>query len=108
MRGACDYAFCIDVNMPSLTCGGHPLELTGDASLEYFVEPADADSGFPRQTYDVWLTDLTIALVTCPDCARHLTVDATDLASLRARAAMELMTTHRSALEAACEEDHGS
>ena len=105
MRGACDYKFCIDVEEPGLTCGP-ATEVSGEATLEYFVEPSDADSGFPTQTYEVWLCDLTITHIGCPECSRQLSVDATELAKLRARAAMALMTTHRDALEAACKEDH--
>ena len=106
MRGSCDYNFCVDVVEPGIACGD-PVEVSGTATLEYFVEAPDADSGFPTQTYDIWVCDLEVTHVACPECARPLAVGATDLASLRARAAMALMTTHRASLEAACKEDHG-
>ena len=106
MRGACDYKFCIDVQEPGVACGD-PVEVSGDAVLEYFVELADPDSGFPTKTFDIWLCDLEVTNIACPECARVLQTDETQRACLRARAAMELMTTHRSALEAACKEDHG-
>jgi hypothetical protein len=104
----CDAPFSLELHVAGIGCAygeNWPVQVDGTVVIEYFVERPDADSGFSRQTYDVWLCDLTINRVTCPECDRVLAPAPADLATLRARAAMDLMTTHRASLEDAAKED---
>ncbi|CAB4124922.1 hypothetical protein UFOVP62_43 [uncultured Caudovirales phage] len=104
-RGLCDYRFQVEVEGG---CGDGPLLASGLAALEYCVEAADPDSGVPRPTFDVWVADVTIDTTTCPDCDRALRLTQDEQATVRARAAMALMTAEYSSLQQAAQEDHGA
>lgn len=103
MRGLLDYRFAVE--LPG-GCNDGPLLASGHASVEYCVEPADREAGIPHATYDCWVADLTVAKTTCLECDRPVRLSTDEAATVRAQAAMALMTREYELLQDAAKEDH--